>query len=89
MHHAVPCRAGPPLASKSAGSGWLEQLQSSGNVDDATALAAAAELSLRSNHPVSKAVAACGQAAGRRLPEVDILDFKLVPGTGTLMFYTV
>jgi cation transport ATPase len=64
----------------SAGSGWLDRLTETGSADDAAALAAAAELSYRSNHPVSKAVASCGQAAGSSLPEVDILDFKLVPG---------
>ena len=55
-------------------------MQQSGDAGDAAALAVAAELSYRSNHPVSKAVATCGQAAGDSLPEVDIIDFKLVPG---------
>lgn len=43
-------------------------------------MAAAAALSSRSNHPVSKAVSALREAADRQLPAVDVVDFKLVPG---------
>ena len=63
-----------------AGNGWLERVLKGGDKDDTAALAAAAELSVRSNHPVSKAVAAVRSRAGGNLPKVDIIDFKLVPG---------
>ena len=53
---------------------------SDGDEGSLAALAAAAALSSRSNHPVSKAVTACCKAAGGRLPKVDVVDFKLVPG---------
>lgn len=77
---STACLRRPRVLGSCTGSGWLERLQQRGDSDDAAALAAAVELSVRSNHPVSKAVAACGKAADGSLPEVDIIDFKLVPG---------
>ena len=59
---------------------WLYHVLQSGTAADRRALAAAVELSLRSNHPVSRAMALCGQAAAGKLPAVEITNFKLVPG---------
>lgn len=59
---------------------WLSQLLQNGSLSERSALAAAVELSLRSNHPVSRAMALCGERAQGQLPDVDIANFKSVPG---------
>lgn len=60
---------------------WLDNLLSEGDGGGREALAVAAALSDRSNHPVSKAVTALRKQVGGKLPKVDVVDFKLVPGT--------
>lgn len=59
---------------------WLSQVLQSGSAGDRRAVAAAVELSLRSNHPVSRAMALCGKTVAGKLPAVEITSFKLVPG---------
>mmetsp|Transcript_14470 Transcript_14470/g.43757 ORF Transcript_14470/g.43757 Transcript_14470/m.43757 type:complete len:906 (-) Transcript_14470:1020-3737(-) len=61
---------------------WLDNLLSEGDGGGREALAVAAALSDRSNHPVSKAVTALRKQVGGKLPKVDVVDFKLVPGAG-------
>lgn len=63
-----------------AGGLWLSQLLQSGSISERSALATAVELSLRSNHPVSQAMALCGERALGQLPDVDIANFISVPG---------
>ena len=63
------------------GTEWVSDVTHGGSASDHAALAAAVELSLRSNHPVSRAMSRCGHAAGGKLPHVDIKEFKAVPGS--------
>ncbi|KAK9811372.1 hypothetical protein WJX72_002746 [[Myrmecia] bisecta] len=65
---------------------WVPAVVQGANQDDKHALATAVALSLRSNHPASRATAACGKAASGALPNVNITDFKLVPGAGVQGF---
>ena len=60
---------------------WLSQMLQSGAEGDRRALAAAVQLSLRSNHPVSRAMALVGESAHGYLPDIAILNFKSVPGS--------
>ena len=62
---------------------WLPDVLQRGSDSDHQALAAAVELSLRSNHPVSRAMARSGHAAGNQLPHIEIREFKAIPGAST------
>lgn len=62
---------------------WLKQLVDQRDDSGREALAAAAELAVRSSHPVSQAVLACRKQAASKLPRVRLIDFKLVPGLGS------
>jgi hypothetical protein len=52
---------------------------------DLRALGLATALSMRTTHPVSRAVATLGRDLGPRLPHPDILDFRLVAGARTCL----
>jgi cation transport ATPase len=66
-----------------ADASWLPDVLQRGGDSDHRALAAAVELSLRSNHPVSRAMARSGHAAGNQLPHIEIREFKAIPGALT------
>ena len=68
-----------------ADASWLSDVLQRGGASDHQALAAAVELSLRSNHPVSRAMARSGHAAGNQLPHIEIRDFKAIPGASTCL----
>lgn len=68
----------PLTLGVAGGAGFLAaDLQSPGDV---RALSLAHALSMRSTHPVSRAVTAMGAAVGNRLPQVNLQDFRLVAG---------
>jgi hypothetical protein len=68
---------------RGADADWLKQLVDQRDDSGREALAAAAELAVRSSHPVSQAVLACRKQAASKLPRVRLIDFKLVPGSSS------
>ena len=61
----------------------LVEWQTWGDADKAMTLQAAASLASRSDHPVSKSIAAGLDAAGLDMPAVEVRDFTALAGRGT------
>ena len=80
MPWSPPCDDSANKPALCTGKHWARQVVERGTADDVHALASAVALSERATHPVSKAAAALGKAAGGQLPSLHIEDFKLVPG---------